>query len=162
MKNMFGALVAMAAMVAATPAMADKGGVPNGGNNGVQSSVTTQSYSDYRNRNLQIDIERSVSAASGSGFGGTIDVNGLNINGGSHASFAGFGLAGTFTSGGVGTALSFSGNIGEFRADAVGNAAVSGDVMNFGQSQFTDSFTMSFDGQRTTNFTETDVTSRSN
>lgn len=162
MKNMFLAIFAMAAMVA-TPSMAQTGTVALGGGYGDgvgnQSITSNQTVANNSSHNLQIDVEHSISGASGSGFGGAFDVNGLANGGTSMAAFSGSGLAGTLVAEGNGVGLSISGNTGNFTASAAGNASVNGDVMNFGQSQFTNSFTFSFDRQRSASFTDSNMSS---
>jgi hypothetical protein len=162
-KFILAAAVAGFAM-AATPALADNYGVSG-------YDVNVGNVHASAGQSLDVNIDNTLSASSGSGFGGDIKVNGLLngnlINGGSIATFSGAGTAWSIAGGlegyysaypvfgaDGGVAGSISSSSGGFTATAVNNASVDGQVMNFGQSDYTKSFT--FDYHSDSDFTFND------
>lgn len=147
MKKMLGAAVAAIALLSAGPALAQSVGGVIGGVAGNANGTTHDagSMTIDNSTDLSIDIDRSLSVSSGSGFGASFD-----LQGGSTAAFNGTGLAGSLVAGiggpDGGAALSLSGNYGDYAATTTGQGKIfDAQVMNFGQGNYTNSFTASFD-----------------
>ncbi|MES2450757.1 MAG: hypothetical protein V4610_09330 [Pseudomonadota bacterium] len=157
------ALALLSALVTASPALAQSSGSANiGGAIGVglggfsDGSVNTASVSGTSANSLNGSINNELSGSSGSGFAGTMDINSLP-GGTSYAVVGGLGQAGTVinTSVGpnaVGDISSYSFNSGIYGGLTGGNAALSFQVLNFGQSSADYKFNVNFAQNNTLNF----------
>jgi hypothetical protein len=159
LKALLGGVAASALLALATPAMANgQGG--GGGNNSPSTSFnangtigTSQGMTFDATKSVTIAFDNTISASSGSGFGGDITVGNLGGTGCgcvNVANFSGSGSAGSVVGGfngetyggSGGLAGSYSWSEGAFTASTQGFALVEGQVMNYGQSEFTQSLTV--------------------
>ncbi|MCH7862631.1 MAG: hypothetical protein IH998_13315 [Proteobacteria bacterium] len=150
------------AVLTAAPALAQSSGSGNiGGGIGVgvggftNGGISTDSLSSNSTSGISGSINNELSASSGSGFGGTMNINSLP-GGTSYAVVGGVGDAGTsitssVSPSGVGSITSNSYNGGVYGGLTHGNAALSMQVMNFGESAGDYKFTANFNASNTTN-----------
>jgi hypothetical protein len=143
-KALYGAISVLALAVAA-PAYAQTTGTATGGvgvgfgaGGFTNGAIDTSAVNGTNTDKLTVNIDREISASSGSGFGGRMDINSLPA-GSSYAVVGGVGVAGTQVAANVdannnGTISSTSFNGGLYGGLTNGNAALAMQVMNFGQS----------------------------
>lgn len=168
-KILFGAASALALCIS-VPALAQSGTVTDGLGVGVgtggfsNGAIDTSTFSGTDASNISIDVDRDLSAASASGFGGTMSINSLP-GGTSYALVGGIGTAGTSISTNIdsdnnGLITTNSFNAGLYGGLTGGNAALSLQVMNFGQSSADFKLVSNVDASHTDVFavTETDWT----
>lgn len=154
-KAIYGTISALA-LAAASPALAQTSGSVNAGagvgiglggfSNG---AIDTLSANGTNSQTVSVDIDRSMSASSGSGFGGTMNISSLPA-GSSYAVVGGVGTSGSSINANVdaannGSITTTSFNGGLYGGLTGGNAALSMQVMNFGQSSADFNLTSSFD-----------------
>ncbi|BCA62839.1 hypothetical protein HMP09_2073 [Sphingomonas sp. HMP9] len=166
-KAIYGA-ISVLALAAAVPALAQTSGTVTGGagigvglggfNNG---AIDTSTVSGTNGQTLSIDINREMSAGSGSGFGGTMNISSLPA-GSSYALVGGVGASGSAISAGVdaannGTITTSSFNSGLYGGLTGGSAALSMQVMNFGQSSADFKLATSFDASHSDQFNTTSL-----
>ena len=156
MKKAIYGSISVLALALATPALAQTSGTVNvGGGIGAglggftNGSLNTLSANGTNTQSISIDVDRNISASSGSGFGGTMDINSLPA-GSSFAVVGGVGQAVSTISASVdaennGSITTSSFNAGLYGGLTTGNAALSMQVMNFGQSSAEFQLTSSFD-----------------
>lgn len=154
-KALYGAISVLALAIAA-PATAQTSGTVTGGLGAgfglggfTNGAIDTSSVNGTNSQTLDIKIDRDMSASSGSGFGGKMDINSVPA-GSSFAVVGGAGASGTSINANVdaannGTITSTSFNAGLYGGLTNGNASLAMQVMNFGQS--------SADFKLSTNFT---------
>ena len=163
MKKIIFTAVSALALAAGGPALAQTSGTVTGGAGvglGVggfsNGAIDTSSINGNSNQTLAIDMDRDLSAGSGSGFGGTMNINSVPA-GSSFAIVGGVGTAGSSINANVdaannGAITTTSFNSGLFGGFTAGNAALSMQVMNFGQSSADFSLTTSLDADYHDNF----------
>lgn len=161
-KALYGA-ISILALATAAPALAQTSGtVTGGGGVGIglggftNGAIDTSAVSGTNNQALGIDITRDISGGSGSGFGGTMNINSLPA-GSSYAVFGGVGAAGSSISANVdlannGTIDTTSFDGGLYGGLTGGNAALTMQVMNFGQSSADFKLAVSFDATHADTF----------
>lgn len=142
MKNLFMGAAAVLAMAVAGQASAQTvtGAVGIGNVNGNLQTSASTTFDASDTRSLDINIENTLSAASGSGFVGDLALGA----GASAAQFSMDGLAGSLAGNAGGAAFSLSGNTVDMASAVQGNGELSGQVLNFGQSEYTQAFTVDY------------------
>jgi hypothetical protein len=164
-KALYGAISILALAIAA-PATAQTSGTVTGGIGAglglggfTNGAIDTSAVNGTNSQTLDIKIDREMSAASGSGFGGSMDINSLPA-GSSFAVVGGAGTSGTSINANVdaannGTITSTSFNAGLYGGLTSGNAALSMQVMNFGQSSADFKLTTNFNAEHQDEFNNT-------
>jgi hypothetical protein len=148
-KLLMGAAAALTLAVAGQASAQSAGGVIGAGNvNGNLQSGASTSFDTSQSQSIDINIDNTLSAESGSGFVGNLTLG----NGASAAQFHMDGLAGSVAGQIAGNAYSLSGNTADLNAAVQGNGSLTGQVVNFGQSQFTNSFTLDYEADSEVNF----------
>lgn len=151
MKNIILSGIALAAFAFASPALAAP--PPSGVVGGVVGDINIGNVHITNSNTMSLSIDDTLTASSGSGFAGSLTVNPNYALGTSSANFNGSGNAWSVAGGITGSLGPISGGLagsesnsaGNFTASTTNYAAVSGQVMNFGQSEFTRSFTLDVD-----------------
>jgi hypothetical protein len=131
---------------------------------GIAGDINIDHMTISNSDKLNVSIDNTLTASSGSGFGGTFTVNPNFAAGTNAATFSGsgtaFSIAGDLSvnlggydhdknsgwGGNLGTDIagSYSSSSGSFTATTLNAASITGQVMNFGQSEFTRSFTADY------------------
>lgn len=163
MKKALYASISVLALGLAMPATAQTSGTINGGAGiglGVggftNGAIDTSTVNGTNSQTLSIDMNREISAGSGSGFGGTMTISSLPL-GSSYAVVGGVGSSGTSIIANVdaannGQIVSTSFNAGLYGGLTGGSAALNMQVMNFGQSSANFKLTTSFDATHSDTF----------
>jgi len=166
-KALYGA-ISILALAVAGPALAQTSGTATiGGGIGLglggftNGAIDTSAVSGTNTQTLSVDITREMSGGSGSGFGGAMNINSIP-NGWSYALVGGVGAAGTSISANVdgannGSITSTSFNSGLYGGLTGGSAALTMQVMNFGQSSADFKLASSFDANHTDKFDTTSL-----
>jgi len=153
-------VISALALSVAMPALAQTSGTVTGGvgvglglGGFTNGSIDTSTMTGTNSTTIGVDIGREISAASGSGFGGSMDINSLP-SGTSYAVVGGVGTAGTAINANIdlannGSITSNSFNAGLYGGLTGGNAALDMQVMNFGQSSADFKLTAAFDATHT-------------
>jgi hypothetical protein len=161
-KAIYGA-ISILALATAAPAFAQTSGTVTGGAGvGVglggftNGAIDTSTFSGANNQALGVDITRDITGGSGSGFGGTMNISSIP-NGSSYAVFGGVGASGSTIAANVdlannGTINTTSFDGGLYGGLTGGNAALSMQVMNFGQSSADFKLAVSFDATHSDQF----------
>lgn len=156
MKKAIYGSISVLVLALATPALGQTSGTVNvGGGIGAglggftNGSLNDLSTNGTNSQTISIDVDRDISAASGSGFGGSMNINSVPA-GSSFAVVGGVGQAGSSINANVdaqnnGTITTESFNAGLYGGLTTGNAALSMQVVNFGQSSAEFKLTSSFD-----------------
>ena len=148
-KVLLGAAAALTMAIAGQASAQSAAGVIGVGNiNGNLQSGSNASFDTSQSQTVDINIDNTLSAESGSGFVGELTLG----DGASAAQFAMTGLAGSVAGNLGGNAYSLSGNTADLNAAVQGNGSLTGQVVNFGQSQFTNSFTLDYSASSDMNF----------
>jgi hypothetical protein len=144
------AILATASM--ATPALAQTGvgAIGIGNLNGNLATSANTSLDVVNSTTLDVSIDNTLSAASGSGFVGDLTLGA----GASAAQLHMTGIAGSLAGSLGNAAYSLSGNDMDLNGAVQGNGSLTGQVVNFGQSEFTNSFTFDYSRENSFEFSE--------
>lgn len=164
-KALYGAISLLTFAIAA-PATAQTAGTVTGGVGAglglggfTNGAIDTSAVSGTNTQTLEVKIDRELSASSGSGFGGAMNINSVP-DGSSYALVGGVGASGTTINADVdaannGSITSTSFNAGLYGGLTSGNASLALQVMNFGQSSADFKLSTNFTGEHQDEFDNT-------
>ncbi|MFG6283214.1 hypothetical protein DC429_10020 [Arthrobacter sp. TPD3018] len=169
-KAIYSSLSVLAFAIAVPAAAQTSGTVTGGAGIGIgaggftNGAIDTSAVSGTNSQTLSVDVTRNISASSGSGFGGTMNISSVPA-GSSYAVVGGVGTSGSSIAANIdaannGTITTTSFNAGLYGGLTGGSAALNMQVMNFGQSTADFKLVSSFDATHSDQFnlTSTDWT----